>query len=345
MPTIYEYVNATEVATYVRSIIGSRAPYLGEELFPIKKQIGLDLTWIKGNNGLPVILTPTSFDSKANIRDRKGIKGIETEMPFFREGIKLGEKDRQEINKVINSGNSKYIEPLISKFYDDVVDLVKSADVSMEAMRMQLLTEGKVVFNANRIQLDYDYNFDVNHKESLLESASWSKFTTANPVLDIQRWKAKIKQDTGKVTTRAICNTKTWGYLMLNDSIRKDINTNGNVILTDAVLKNYFKAKLDLVIEVYDEMYKDDSNIAKPFFADNIFTLLPGEDLGSSWYGTTPEESDLMAGSEAEVELIKDAVAITTIKETHPVNVLTLVSSIMLPSFENINSIFIAKVA
>lgn len=347
MPTIYDYVNATEIAAYITENPSDSIPYLGAELFPNQKQLGLDLKWIKGNKGLPVILTPSAFDAEATLRDRVGFKAIETEMPFFRESMKIGEKDRQELNKVLASGNEQYIIPLIKNIYDDIGKLTESANVSIELMRMQLLSAGRISITANRVNLDYDYKFNVNHKETLLNTAKWSDVVNSTPVQDIMRWKTKIKGDTGVTPTRAICTTKTWGYLMLNKSIRLDMDPIGgsNVIMTDSVLKNYFLAKLNINIEVYDKMY-DNGGVATTFYPDDRFTLLPPGNLGSSFYGTTPEESDLMSGgTDAEVQLLNNVVALSTIKQPHPVNVQTIVSSIMLPSFENIDSIFIATVA
>lgn len=347
MPSIYDYVNAQEIAAYISENPSNDIPYLGEELFPNQKQLGLDLKWIKGSKGLPVTLKPSAFDANATVRERVGFKAIETEMPFFRESMKIGEKDRQELNKVIASGNEAYIIPVITEIYDDVGKLVESADVSMELMRMQLLSEGKISISANRVNLDYDYKFNPNHKETLLNTAKWSDYVNSTPVQDIQRWQTRVKQDTGVVPTRAICTTKTWTYLMLNQSIKLDMNPSGgqNLIMTDNVLRDYLLAKLNLNVVVYDKMYENESGIATPFFAEDKFTLLPPGQLGSSYYGTTPEESDLMSGgTDAQVELIKNAIALSTIKQAHPVNVTTLVSSIMLPSFENIETIFIATV-
>ena len=73
--------------------------------------------------------------------------------------------------------------------------------------------------------------------------------------------------------------------------------------------------------------------------------MIPDGDLGNTYFGTTPEESDLMSGNtDAQVEIVNTGVAITTIKEPHPVNIMTVVSAIVLPSFEAIDNIFIATV-
>ena len=46
----------------------------------------------------------------------------------------------------------------------------------------------------------------------------------------------------------------------------------------------------------------------------------------------------------ASVSIVNTGVAVTTIKEAHPVNVQTIVSEIVLPSFEKMDDIFVIKV-
>ena len=72
---------------------------------------------------------------------------------------------------------------------------------------------------------------------------------------------------------------------------------------------------------------------------------MPSGPLGSTWYGTTPEESDLMTGSDAQVSIVNTGTAITTYKEKHPVNVVTIVSSVMIPSFETIDYCAVADIS
>lgn len=73
----------------------TRFPIWAATLFPARKKAGLDLSWLKGSRGLPVSLMPSAFDAKATFRDRIGFEKLETEMPFFREGYKIKEKDRR----------------------------------------------------------------------------------------------------------------------------------------------------------------------------------------------------------------------------------------------------------
>lgn len=350
MPTIFDYVTAPALAAYVTNNPSNNIPYLGATLFPAKKKLGLDLSWIKGARGVPVSLQPSAFDAKATLRDRIGFSKVETEMPFFREGMRLGEKDRQELLRLQDNSNDQYIMPLINQIFDDRAQLVAGAQVIPERMIMQLLSSGHIRITSNQTRQDYDYNYGFagSHKETLTGTAAWSDTENSTPVEDIQRWKRIINGDTGAMLTRAVCTEKTWGYLLKNKSIRLDMNPIGgqNIIMTDALLKSYLQNKLGVTIAVYNKIYAMQDGTTHQFFPDDFFTLIPDGNLGSTWYGTTPEEADLMAGAtSAEVAIVNTGVAITTIKEPHPVNVETIVSEIVLPSFETMDTVFIAKVA
>jgi len=364
MPTIFDYVNAKEIAAYVTNAPENKMPYLGETLFPAKKQLGIDLKWIKGSQGLPVAISPANYDAKATLRERIGFKSVQTEMPFFREGMRVGEKDRQEINRLIQLNNSAYLTPLLNHIFDDITKLVEGARVQAERMRMQLLSTGSISISANRIAYDYDYKFDATHKFTIANK--WDTCGGANdvagnaaqpdPVEDIRAALDKVEEDTGNRPTSAICTRTTFNYLLKSNKIRSDMFlTTGTVAtlanVSEQMVKTYLADKLGLTIAVYTKKYAllgDDGKAtgSYQYFPDNVFTLIPSGNLGSTYFGTTPEEADLMNGvTEADVSVVNTGIAVATIKEPHPVNVFTIVSGIFLPSFENIDSVGIMTVA
>jgi hypothetical protein len=75
-----------------------------------------------------------------------------------------------------------------------------------------------------------------------------------------------------------------------------------------------------------------------------MVSLFPAGQLGTTWFGTTPEESDLMGGKVANVSITDVGVAVTTIEKADPVNVETKVTMICLPSFEAADSVMICDV-
>ncbi|WP_028982843.1 major capsid protein [Sporolactobacillus terrae] len=346
MPSIFDLVNANEIGSYVEQ--QPVQPYLGATLFPAKQQLGLDLSWLKRKTGLPIALKPAAFDAKAPVRDRIGFSDVQTEMPFFRESMRIGERDRQELLRFEQNNQNPLVDALIRSIFDDVTNLVNGANVQPERMIMQLLSTGKIAINANRQAFEYDYHLSDEHQESLTDTAKWSDTENSTPIQDIIKWQDKVEEDTGSRPTRAIMTRKTWGYLLANKSIKLDLNPIGgqNVIMTDSLLQQYFSSKLGLTIARYNNKFVAEDGSKKNFFPDDVITLIPGSgNLGNTYYGTTPEQADLASGNtDAQVRVVNTGVAVTTYKEPHPVNVVTVVSEIVLPSFESLDQIFIANV-
>lgn len=342
MATIFELVTAEAITAYWTQKVTSLPPYLGEELFPDNKKLGLDIKWIKGAKGLPVVLAPSAYDVKAKKRNRIGFEKLQAQMPFFKEGVGIDEELRQQLNMVLETGNQAYIDSVMGKVFDDETDLLMGARAQRERMRMMALTTGAISISANGQDYDYDYGIPDSHKSTV--NTSWSN-AAADIWGDIEACQDKIEDDTGVRPTRAVCSAKTWGYIRKNTAIRNAILGNNSAVqVTDQQILNYFKDTLSLDIVKYTKKYKTEAGVENAFVADDIFVMFPQGDLGFGWFGTTPEESDLMSGTAANVSLTDTGVAITTVKETDPVNVNTKASMIYLPSFEAADEVYILDV-
>ena len=160
---------------------------------------------------------------------------------------------------------------------------------------------------------------------------------------DIRKGISLIKAETGVTVKRAVCSSKVFGYMRANDEIKKAIMvlTNGAGWISDAKLKQFLKDELELDVVTNDNMYKDESNKTQRYVEDDVFVMFPDGDLGNTWFGTTPAESDLMAGSVANVSITDTGVAVTTVQKADPVQVETIVSMICLPSFEAADQVYI----
>ena len=119
----------------------------------------------------------------------------------------------------------------------------------------------------------------------------------------------------------------------------------GQSTVSDARLRNFLVDELGLQVAVNDKRYKNEAGDDMKYVADDVFVLFPEGALGNTWFGTTPEESDLMTGNAANVSIVDTGVAVTTTKQTDPVNVETKVSMITLPDFPTADQIFIADVS
>lgn len=342
--TIFDLIKAPELTSYWEENVQDRPPYLGEELFPNDKKLGLKLDWIKGANGLPVVLKPSAFDVGAVPRPRLGFDKLSAEMPFFKESVYVDEELRQQLNMVLETGNQAYIDAVVNRVFADEMHLLEGARARREQMRMMALTTGAIAISANGQNYSYDYGMPADHKSEV--TTSWSD-TSSDPIEDMRIAMDKIEDDTGVRPTRAICTRKTWGYLRVNQKIIKSIFvlSNGQVTaLSDARLSQYLMDELGLELIVYGKRYKNDVGTATQFVPDDTVVLFPEGTLGTTWFGTTPEESDLMGGKIANVSITDMGVAVTTIEKADPVNVETKVTQICLPSFESADSVYILDV-
>lgn len=332
----------------------NRIPYLGEGLFPGRKQAGLDLKWIKGSKGIPVSLMPSAFDAKATFRDRVGVEKVETEMPFFREGFKVKERDRQDILRA-QSANDPYVNAAISRMFDDANNLIDGALVVGERMRMQLLfpIDGNVGISIKANDVDYTYNYDADGSWKAsnyfaLSTGKWTDHTNADPFGDIQEAKDAIAAKTGSDLRVAIMNKTTFKELRLNKNIKdRYLSKSGAAFgyLTDAEIIEILKGTSDLDgIVLYDKQFRDESKVAHKFVPDGYVALVPAGALGETCYGTTPEEADLMGKPAASVQIVEQGIALTQEVTVNPVNVNTYASEIVLPSFERMDEVAVLKV-
>lgn len=347
-------ITPAAVAANWTEVASNRVPYLGTGLFGAKKKAGLDLSWLKGHRGLPISLMPSTFDAKATFRDRIGVSKTEAEMPFFREGIKIKEKDRQELLRVQDS-NDPYAVAVIDRVFDDANELIDAADVVPERMRMQLLfpVDGNVGIAIKANGVDYTYNYDQNGEwkknnyTALTGADLWTAPTTADPFAAFKAVKDGVLARTGSELVYAIMNSATFNMMAKAEAIKnRYLSTNGLALgyLTDAEVKAAIKSTSDLDVVVYDKMYRDEDKVAHKFVPDGYVALVPDGELGATWYGTTPEEADLMGSGKAEVAIVNTGVAITRIIEEHPVNINTFASEIVLPSYERMDEVALIKV-
>lgn len=343
MAKIFELVVANEITAYWDTLSKDRAPYLGEELFPESKKLGLNLKWIKGSQGLPVVLNPSAFDVTALNRERIGFDTLSAQMPFFKESLYIDEELRQELNLVLETGNQAYIDSVTKRVFDDELSLLSGAAAQRERMRMMALTTGVIAITANGQNLSYDYGVGADQKKT--PTKLWND-PTASIIDDIREWQDQIEDATGVRPTRAICSRKTWGYLLKNTELRNAIlGNNSSAPVSDEKLRQYLLSELGLEVVVYTKRYLNENKVATKFVPDDTFVLFPEGALGTGWFGTTPEESDLNSSKVTNVSITDTGVAVTTMTKADPVQVETKVTMIYLPSFEQADKIIIADIA
>lgn len=349
--------NSQAIAANWTEVASNAIPYLGSGFFPAKKKAGLDLKWIKGHKGLPVSLMPSAFDAKATFRDRVGVSFAETEMPFFREAMLIKEKDRQEIMRVQDS-NDPYAQTVLEHIFDDARNLIDGANIVPERMIMQLLAPvgGNMGIEIKANDVDYTYNYDPDgswkqdHYMALeSDEDKWTAAETCDPIADMEKALDEQEAKTGTRPEIALMSKATLMLIKNSKKVQAGIlaqNVTANVNYTTKRVQAYVEEELGIKIVTYNKKFKDEAGTEHAFYPDNIVMMLPNGALGSSWYGTTPEEADLIGGQTgADVSIVNTGVAVTVHQTTHPVNTETIVSEIVLPSFERMNETCALEVA
>lgn len=336
------------------------APYLGRSFFGTDKKIGLELRFIKGSKGLPVSLKASNFDAKAPLRNPIGFSDIQNEMPFFREGYVVTEKEEQEYMKYISAENSALANQVLKEIMKNPMDLILGADVVPERMIWQLLAPADgipkidvVVDGGQTYTIDYTTDSGASYKAknytAITGTSAWDKPATATPIADLVALQDKAEEERGDKLDRFVMNKKTWKQFVNAADTRKQvlgaIADQAGIMLKEADVKSYLLANYGITILVYNKMYINELGATKTFIPDGVVTALSANvtTLGTCWYGTTPEErsGSLTDGS---LSIVNTGVSVYTYTTNHPVNTHCVVSEIVLPSYENMERVYIMKV-
>lgn len=339
MASIYDLVTSENIKQYWIEKNQNAQPLIGETLFPYVREIGVKLEWIKGAKNQPVALRLSAYDSKAIRRDRQGFDKYETEMPFFKESMYIDEEMRQKLNTFIQTNNSELVNQILAKIFDDVISLIEASYISLERMRMEMLTTGALTLASNGQAYSYDFGVEDDQKKEV--GISWSD-ENADIIGDITEYVEDMKAK-GVTITRAICNSSVAKNFRTNKALKNAIYVfaGGTVNVTTQRALNYIAEETGVTIVVNDNVYVNEDGKAVKYIPDNTFVMLPDGVLGYTHLGVTPEESDLMNSLNARVSVNSEGIAITTYGTADPVNVETKVSMVALPSFERANEIVI----
>lgn len=352
---ITDIFTARSIAANRAEVASNKIPYLGEGLWPSAKKMGIDLSWIKSFKGLPVALAPSAFDALATIRPREGFSIERTQMPLFRESMQVKEEDMINIMRV-QEANDPYADEVLRNIYDDTNTLLDGADVATERMRMQLLAaEGGDVAIAisGKDNVIYNYNYDPNgewktgHYVELTTASDKWNVNTSKPLDDVNNRKNYLRS-IGYNPTDVIMTTATFNKMMESQQIKDAIvSLSGNAItyINDEIVSDVFGRATKMGIILYDKQFKDYDGTAKQFFPDGYVTMVGAPTLGSTWYGTTPEERTLIGDPKVNVSIVDTGVAVA-VQEHYgpPVSVSTTVAQIALPSYENMDAVSVMKV-
>ena len=343
------------VAGYITEAASNKEPFLGEGFFPNDRTVGLSIDWLKQTLGVNMMLNVSNFDAQPKLRVREGFHTENTEMAFFRESMHVRERDMIML-AMAESQNNPYVRQAMAHAFDDVSKLVDAADIAVESMRMQLLATDNGTPKISLGTVDntiYTYNYDPDgtwksgHYTSLTGTSAWDKGDTATPLDDINTAKKALRK-LGFTPAYALMNSNTFAYLLKSSQIKAAlVNVMGNAVtyVNDAIVNDVFRQNTGLTPIIYDKVYKDYTGTEQQFYPDDRVTILGADRVGTTWFGTTPEERTLIGNSAADVTVLDRGVAIAVKTEAGPpVKILTTVSQLAIPSYEGMDGVYVLNV-
>lgn len=342
--------------TYKRDV--NVAPYLGEVLFPGVFQDSLDIKFLTGEEGVPVVLKPTSFDAEVTIRDRVGVSMIQGEMPFFRDSFLIKENDRKLIKRAQSAGDPAAKEAM-NHIFKDTVRLADGADVAAERMRWQLLANASgaptITINANGVSMTYNYDpsgaYATGNYVALTGTSKWDQYATSDPVKDLDDAR-KAMAAKGVKITKAVMNRNTFNDLMKSTALwsyalATNASAGGVLYKSEALAKAVILENAQIQVIVYDKAFKNEAGSLTSYIPDDVVSLLPDGTVGETRYTSTPEADEYMGKADALINVAKVG---TGIFITHkawdvPVKDQIIAGQICMPSFEGMYTTYTIKTA
>ena len=339
MPKLVEVFNTLELINYFKE--RTVAAMLGEALFPERKIQDIEFDMILGAGGLPVSASVHAFDTKTQLASREAIqKGIQT-LALIKRKIKITEK---ELIKIQNPRGDAELAFVLAQLYKDAEKMEEGIRVRAEAMRMEVISSGKIAIDENGVAVTIDYLVPPGNKIPF----NWSAPTTAAPLIDLETIATAVEAECGSRPARAMTSRKVVKAICATTSIKKAIfGTNSDKLVTLSLL-NDLLSQSDLPILLVNEgKYKVETATGYTtlrYFPENIISMFGSSTLGETVYGLTAEEVKLIGDGNMETASMVGNVFVGTYTDVDPVGEFTKAAATVIPSFPYANELGIATI-
>lgn len=340
MANIDELFNSNVLLNYYQT--RQIPPMLGESLFPAMKIQDIEFDMITGADGLPVSASIHAFDTETELASREAIQKGAASLALIKRKIRIGEKDLIKINTPRTNAEQQLA---IQKLFNDSDKMVQAVQTRAEAMRMELLSTGKININENGVAVELDYKVP----EANTKTFDWSDPKKATPLVDIQTLAQAVQETSGVLPTRALTSTKVLNQILSAVSVKKAIfGVNSDKIATRNDLNTLLTAMELPTIAVYDAKYRvlcaDGKYTTKRYFNESSFTVFGPDKVGDSVFGLTAEEIELIGDNKMSQAEMVGNIFVGVEKETDPVARFTKAAATFLPSLVTGNTIGIATI-
>lgn len=324
--SIAEIFSSKNVLSYVNN--RERQQHLGETLFPERKVEGLEFDILQAGSSIPTIANVHAFDTEAEIGSRQATKSAQ-ELALIKRKMQLKERDLIALRNPRTSQEEQY---LTQQAYNDIYTLVESVRARVEKMRMDVLANGAVTLTGNGLNTTVDYGVPKDHKAS-------RQFGASTDIIGVlEDW-----ADTLDVApTRILTSKKVRNAMLRNDKIQNLFKQSG-ILPSNGGLNQLLQAMGLPTIVTYDNKYNAQNSqgqlVSERYFPENKIVLFGDGNLGETVYGTTPEESRLVANNN-QIQSVGNIFAEVYESSNDPVGTFSKAAATALPSFPQANNIF-----
>ena len=309
---------------------------------PPRKIQDIKLDMITGANGLPVAASIHAFDTETEIASREALQKGAADLALIKRKIPIGEREIIAIN---NPRMDAELKALVTELYKDGDKMVSSVQTRIEAMRMELLSSGKIAIDENGVAVTLDYNVPGSNKKSF----NWSDLATAKPLENIKKLAEAVEETSGTKPTRILTSTKVLNQILACESVKKAIwGVNFDRVITKNDLNTLLETMELPKIATYNAKYrvkaKNGKYQTKRYFPENILSMFSENQLGETIYGLTAEEIELIGAKNMEVAKMVGNIFVGVEKQGDPVKRFTKAVATALPTLENGNELGIATI-
>lgn len=348
--SLTDLLNAKSLNKYYTGVKGDT---LVEAMFPATFSNTFDFSVLGSvNGGVVKVLQGSELDVDPFARDWELKTTTKGDKQFFRESLKLNERQRKELLEILNTNDTAIIENYSEQIYRQFAGktgFLASARAVATYTASQFLSTAKVPFideNGGGAKT-IDYKLDNKYKETLAGTNAWNT-ATATPLEDLIRWKEIVEENGGTVEI-ALMNKATYTMLKNQTNVKAVYNKLTNVLITEDDKKRIIEEMTGLSIVIWNEKINVKGRV-QSVFPNNIVTLIPNGQLGKMEYGPTPTKTDQMLGIAGDREIVDIAGTFATleveqeVKATAVRNVNVVVEAVVAPNPNIVNSMFIATV-
>jgi hypothetical protein len=248
--------------------------FMGTKWLPDVTIGDLEFEYVLGSFRRPVMATVMGWDAEAPLHARKGQGArVSGELPPIKRKSRIGEK---QIIRFLQprAGTADQLDA-VKSVYVDVAELFDTVQTRVEWLRLQALSEDKVVYNEDGVIFSFDFGIDDTFQIDLVTQTNgagtdvnaqyttvWTDLANSNPVLDLMKICDTVQTKTGVRPVEAVFSQQVINLFANNTQMRQMIRgTNAPAaVLTPGEIQTLFSLYNLPSLTAYDVVVSDEQD-------------------------------------------------------------------------------------